>query len=112
MTSSVVSFFQVATPLATLLLTGAIALVTLRIQRQQTETNKNQLRFHLFDRRWAVYEATMALIDVAITKGDIPREELWKFAVATRGARFLFNQEEITWISCATRGLPYKWASF
>jgi hypothetical protein len=107
MTSSLASFLQVATPVAALLisvasliLTGAIAFITLGIQRQQTEiqrqqadTNKNQLRFHLFDKRWTVYKATIDLIDVTISKGTVPGDELWKFAVATRGARFLFNQE-------------------
>jgi hypothetical protein len=63
-----------------------------KIQHQQAETNRNQLRLHLFDRRWDVYKVAIDFIDIVSARADIPGEDLWEFAVAIRGARFLFDQ--------------------
>ena len=93
MTSHEASFLQVATPIASLLLTGAIAFVTLRIQHQQAKTNRNQLRLHLFDRRWKVYEAATSFVAAVAIGRKLTDEELYEIAAEIRGARFLFNQE-------------------
>jgi len=76
-----------------LLLTGAIAFVTLRIQHQQAKTNRNQLRLHLFDRRWKVYEAATSFVAAVAIGRKLTDEELYEIAAEIRGARFLFNQE-------------------
>jgi hypothetical protein len=80
-------------PAATLILTVAIGCVTAYIAIQQWRINKNKLRLDLFDRRWSVFEATMRLAEIVITKGDISLEEVHRFAFATKGVEFLFNRE-------------------
>ena len=74
-----------------MLLTGAIAFVTLRIQHQQAKTNRNQLRLHLFDRRWKVYEAATSFVAAVAIGRKLTDEELYEIAAEIRGARFLFN---------------------
>jgi hypothetical protein len=108
-TSEVSSFVQVASPIASVLLTGVIGLVALLIQHQQAETNRRQLRLHLFDRRWAVYEATMHLTNIIMNKTDITSEELAQFAAATRGTRFLFDKEMQRTKSNVPQNEPLKW---
>jgi hypothetical protein len=67
--------------------------VSSEIARQQADTAKNKLRLDLFDRRWAVFEAAMQLAGMAVQSADITEQERRKFAVASRGAEFLFNKE-------------------
>ena len=42
---------------------------------KQAETAKNRLRFDLFERRIAVYDALMTLAPIAIAKGDVTLEQ-------------------------------------
>jgi hypothetical protein len=81
------------TPTATLILTGTIGCVTAYIAWQQYQTAKNKFRLDLFDRRFPMFVATMRLVELAVTKGEIPFEEVQKFAFATKGMEFLFNRE-------------------
>jgi hypothetical protein len=46
-------------PTCSLILTGAIAIVTLHIAYQQYQTAKNKLRLDLFKKRYPVYEAVL-----------------------------------------------------
>jgi hypothetical protein len=46
-------------PTCSLILTGAIAIVTLYIAYQQYQTAKNKLRLDLFKKRYPVYEAVL-----------------------------------------------------
>ena len=80
-------------PTTTLILSGVIGCVTAYIAIQQWLTAKNKLRLDLFDRRFPVFEATMRLAEIVVTKGDIPLEEVHKFAFTTKGVEFLFNRE-------------------
>jgi len=75
-------------PTATLILTGAIGCVTAYIAWQQWRTAKNKFRLDLFDRRFPMFVATMRLVELAVTKGEIPFEEVQKFAFATKGMEF------------------------
>lgn len=61
--------------------------------RQQADTNRNQFRLHLFDRRYAVFEAAIKFVRSVCGKGDITDEEVREFWTATRGTPFLFNKE-------------------
>jgi hypothetical protein len=80
-------------PTASLILTGAIGCVTVYIAWQQWLTAKNKFRLDLFDRRFPVFEATMRLAEIVMTKGDISLEQVHRFAFATKGVEFLFNRE-------------------
>lgn len=80
-------------PTTTLILTGAIGCVTVYIAWQQSKIARNKLRLDLFDRRWTAFVAAMRLAERIVTNGDIPLEEVQKFAFATRGVEFLFNRE-------------------
>jgi hypothetical protein len=77
----------------TLTLTGAIGCVTVYIAWQQWQTARNKFRFDLFERRFAVFEAAMKLVWIAVTKGDVPDEARREFLAATKGVEFLFNQK-------------------
>jgi len=81
------------TATCTLILTAAVAGVTSFIAWQQLKTARNKFRLDLFDRRFPMFEATMRLVELAVTKGEIPFEDVQKFAFATRGMEFLFNRE-------------------
>jgi hypothetical protein len=66
--------------------------VTAYIAIQQWRTNKNKLRLDLFDRRWAVFEAAMRMAAVAVHKPKVTSDDLREFEIASKGARFLFDQ--------------------
>jgi hypothetical protein len=72
--------------------TVVIGSVTVYIAHQQRLTNQNQLRLHLFDKRFDVYKAVMTLATVIMVK-DITGEEVHEFEVATRSALFLFGKD-------------------
>jgi hypothetical protein len=83
-------------PTVSLIASSAIGFGTLVIDvyiaRQQWLTNRNQLRLHLFDKRFDVYKAAMTLTTVIMVK-DITGEEVHEFEVATRSALFLFGKK-------------------
>jgi hypothetical protein len=81
------------TPTTTLILTGAIGCVTVYIAWQQWQTAKNKLRFELFERRFAAFDAAMKLVSIAVKKGDVPDEARQEFLVATKGVQFLCDQK-------------------
>lgn len=58
---------------------------------QQWRTARHRLRFDLFEKRAAVYEATKRLISVVQLHGQITAEDLGEFNGAVRGAEFLFD---------------------
>ena len=54
--------------------------------------SKNRLRFDLFEKRFAAFEAALKLVSIAVSKGDVPDEVRREFVTATRGVEFLFNR--------------------
>src|ERR1700681_1880047 len=66
--------------------------IAVYIAHQQSLTNRNQLRFHLFDKRFAVYKAAMTLLTVVMIK-DITGEEVHEFEEAAGSALFLFGDD-------------------
>jgi hypothetical protein len=66
--------------------------IAVYIAHQQSLTNRNQLRFHLFDKRFAVYKAAMTLVTVVMVK-DITGEEVHEFEEAAGSALFLFGDD-------------------
>jgi hypothetical protein len=72
---------------------GVIGFGTLTIAYWQHKTAKNKLRLDLFDRRLPVFEAAMKLAGIIISKGNVSREEVREFAIASSNVRFLFDQK-------------------
>jgi hypothetical protein len=86
--------------MGSLVLTGVIGLVALYIAYQQyqtaknkLQTTKNKLRLDLFDKRLAVFEAAMTLASTVVQKRDVTDQQRSEFAIAARGAVFLFDQK-------------------
>ena len=82
-------------PTCSLILTAAIAIVTLYIAYQQYQTAKNKLRLDLLKERYPVYEAAMTLATQIGKKRAVTSEELAVFTKKTRGASFLFKNRRI-----------------
>jgi hypothetical protein len=80
-------------PTATLILTGAIGCVTAYIAIQQWLTANRKLRLDVFDRRLPVFEATMRLTEIVVSKEKIALEEVQEFEFAKRSVQFLFDQK-------------------
>jgi hypothetical protein len=75
------------------LLTPVIAALAVFIAWQQWQTNRNKLKFELFDRRLVVYQAAQDLLSVVTGSGDVPSEKSFEFLMRTRAAKFLFDDE-------------------
>lgn len=80
-------------PTCGLILAGVIGFGAVTIAYWQQRTAKNKLHLDLFDRRLPVFEAAMKLAGIIISKGNISREEVREFAIASRSVRFLFDQK-------------------
>jgi hypothetical protein len=74
---------------------------------QQWRTANHRLRFNLFDRRAAVYEALRDLIGHVQFHGNITAEELGEFYLHIRGAEFLFDDDTRDFIM-RTRDTAFK----
>jgi hypothetical protein len=60
---------------------------------ERVRTNPQGIDFELFERRLAIKDAALCLIDHVIQKGTCTLEALDRFANAVRNARYLFNAE-------------------
>jgi hypothetical protein len=80
-------------PTATLILTAGVACVTSYIAIQQWLTAKRKLRLDVFDRRLPVFEATMRLTEIVVSKEKFTLEEIQEFKFATKSVQFLFDQQ-------------------
>lgn len=76
-----------------LLFTPLIAILALYIAVQQHSIQRDKLRLDLYEKRLAVFEATMNLL--ATVQSDIvpSREAIYRFISGTANARFLFGPD-------------------
>jgi hypothetical protein len=89
-----------------------VAVVVSYVAWQQWRTARHRLRFDLFEKRAAVYEATKEIITVQL-HGHITREELGEFFGAVRGAEFLFDGDTRDFLEKIARmGFRARMASF
>jgi hypothetical protein len=79
-------------PTVTLIFTSGIGVIAVYIAYEQWITNRNQLRLHLFDKRFDVYKAAMTLATIVMVK-DITGEEVHEFKEAAGSALFLFGDD-------------------
>jgi hypothetical protein len=61
------------------------------IALRQWWTAHDRLRFDLFEKRFAVYQATQTLINGVTLHGQISMEDMGEFYHGIRGAEFLFD---------------------
>lgn len=73
------------------LLTPTVAVLGALIAYRQWRLAQNKLKLDLFDRRFSVYEAARNLLASIMTSGKARDEEVFKFMVATREAKWLLN---------------------
>jgi hypothetical protein len=73
--------------------TVCIGIVTAYIAWQQWRTNRNQFRLHFFDRRIALYDAVIKLVEGLLQKTTVIPEELHHYITRTREASFLFDDK-------------------
>lgn len=69
-----------------------IAAVVAYIAWQQWRTNRGKLKLHLFDRRFALYDAERNLVRDVRTQTHPSDEQLQTFRAKNGEARFLLNQ--------------------
>jgi hypothetical protein len=75
------------------LLTPTVAVLGSFIAYRQWRLAQNKLKFDLFERRYSVYEAAKILLSSIMTSGKAKDEELFKFLVATREAKWLLSSQ-------------------
>jgi hypothetical protein len=63
------------------------------IAYRQWRTGHHRLRLDMFEKRFAVYEATKNLINAVTSHGGVIPEDLGAFYNGVRGAEFLFDGE-------------------
>jgi len=73
------------------LLVPTIAILGAFIAYRQWRLAQNKLKLDLFDRRLSVYEAARTLVSSIMTSGKAKDEEVFRFMVATREAKWLLN---------------------
>ena len=66
-----------------------------QILDRQVNLEELSLRASLFDRRFAVHQATLALVKEAIKKQDFPEEADVEFRTQREAARFLFPDQVV-----------------
>lgn len=74
------------------MLTPLVAIFASYIAWRQWRTAKNKLKFDLFSRRFAVYDAARSLLAAPLIDDTKLGGPLQDFAVSTREARWLFDQ--------------------
>ena len=80
---TVVAAFQALSLTIMGLMTWWVAQQQKRINRQQLEVNEYRIRLDLYDRRWAVYEATEGFMEQVIRKLSPQFEDFSEFARST-----------------------------
>ena len=73
------------------LLVPTIAILGAFIAYRQWRLAQSKLKLDLFDRRLSVYEAARTLVSSIMTSGKAKDEEVFRFMVATREAKWLLN---------------------
>ncbi|WP_210024194.1 hypothetical protein [Methylocaldum sp. RMAD-M] len=74
------------------LLTPTVAVLGSFIAYRQWRLAQNKLKLDLFERRLTVYEAARTLLSSIMATGKAKDGEVFKFMVATREAKWLFNE--------------------
>jgi hypothetical protein len=79
-------------------LTALTAVIAAWIAYQQYRTARHRLRLDLFERRLAVYDSAITLIQSAVRDGNLQTDNVFTFVRDTRQAEFLFDQPVLAYI--------------
>jgi len=74
-------------------LVPAIAVITVYIAYQQYKTNRDKLRFELYDKRYSVYRALKTFVSLIIAQGNIDLKRVFECNRDVKESEFLFDQE-------------------
>ena len=80
------------------LMTWWVAHQQKRINRQQLDVNEYRIRLDLYDRRWAVYEATERFMEQVIRNLSPEFEDFSEFSRSTLHAKYLFGNDVNTYM--------------
>lgn len=69
------------------------ACITAYVAHRQERLEQNRLKFDLFERRFRIYEAAKNLLASIMSSGRAQQEDMYKFKVATREAKWLLNNK-------------------
>lgn len=75
------------------LLTPVIALIALYIAWQQWRTNRQKLKWDLYDRRLRIFEEVRKILSLVLRDANANREDLLRFRTSVADADFLFGPE-------------------
>jgi len=75
----------------TALMTPTVAILGLLIGWRQWRLAQNKLKLELFEKRFAVYEATLRFIATILSSGKAEDYEVFQFRSAIREAKWLFE---------------------
>ncbi|MEM5406200.1 hypothetical protein [Paraburkholderia unamae] len=75
------------------LMVPLIAVLGVAIAYRQWRTAQNKLKLDLFEKRFSVYDAARRMLASVMTSGKVRDEELFKFMVATREAKWLLSND-------------------
>jgi hypothetical protein len=81
------------------LLTPTIAIVTTFIAIQQYRNSKRKFRHELYDKRLAIFNATVQFIATILRDGDISIQDLYKFNADTSETYFLFEKDVFKYLN-------------
>jgi hypothetical protein len=81
------------TPWSQALLTPVIAVTGIYVSWRQWRTNSQKLRYDLFEKRYAIYEAAVKFIASMMREGKPSQEAQNAFLVGTQGSKLLFGRE-------------------
>ena len=81
------------------LLTPLIAVVMTYIALQQYRANRLKLRQNLYDRRFALYNATAEFLAYIFSHGAVDNQQLFPFLQRTRESYFLFGPDVADYVT-------------
>ena len=77
----------------TALLAPTIAIAGIAIAVFQWKLSKDRYKHELFDKRWEQFSAIRDFMGKARNNGKVTRDDEYNFMVATRGCKFLFDDD-------------------
>lgn len=75
------------------LLIPIIALIGCYIAYQQMKTEKNKLKFDLFDKRYATYDSTMSFISDIAASGKVTEDKLVQFYIEIKESKWILDED-------------------